>query len=69
MDGIDDTDHNAGTEGGPDVHIGDAGIDVHADRLSIMDKYLLEEHSVYLARFNVCVWHKVAFRTIRTCPA
>lgn len=63
------TNHNASTECGPHINVSDAGIDVHTDRLTVMHKYLFQEHSVDLARFDVCVWYEVTFRTVGTGPA
>ena len=52
----------------PDVHVRDAGVDVHPDGLPILHKYLFEEHPGDFARLHKCVGHKVAIGSVCAAP-
>ena len=60
--------HDARRERGANVHIRDARVDVHADRLAVLDEYLLEQHALDFAGFYERIWHEVAFWPVRTIP-
>ena len=63
------THHDARRECSADVYVGNARVDVHADRLAVLDKDLLKEHPRDLTRLDVGVRHEVAFGAVWCRPA
>ncbi len=49
--------------------MGNARVNVHTNRLAIMNKDLLQQHSRYFASLNIGIGHEVPFGAILGVPA
>lgn len=61
--------HDSLTKSTSRVDIGYAGMNVHSDGHAIFDKNLRQEHSSYLACFDIGIGYEMPLRSVQACPA